>query len=1033
LIPISLTFKGLYSYQRETNIDFANLTNSHLFGIFGPVGSGKSTILEAIMFALYGEIERLHQRDNRGYNMMNLKAKDLLIDFIFRSGAEEYRFIVKGKRNKNQFIKTSTPERTAYQKINQEWVPQDYSTAEEILGLSYKNFKRTIIIPQGRFHEFLTLTETDRTRMLKEIFALDKYEFFVQVAGLEKKNNAKLQELSGQLQQIGDINLAVIAETKKELKKVERVLAVQDKELKIKLKAEKKFDLLKEIFIKINKLQNKVRELEKEESFFQTQKKKLNRYETCRNNFGDLLVQKEEIVRTITQTELDLGQKKNKLNSGQEKLKQEEIKFARAQKQYLGKEELVKKGEDLKKIIVMKKLKGEIESRQERIIKGEKTVREAKDIIVGLKSQKAAVSDYILEKKQNLKSLTDINEVKEWFTHRQYLVQNTEKILKERETLEQEIKLLEQQKQEALVNELLIEALGQNRGKQLSFDEINERLNQFKLRQEQASDDLSQQIDHLKVREKLKEFAADLKKGKPCPLCGSKTHQKIFKPEAAWQELPIRQTEKSLLLTKIKRIDQAMAQIGKIKILFENKIVGLKSVQIELEVVQEKIKVHQQEFVWPQFKIDDESEVLRALEKQKILEREKNSREEELKKIEQQLELTQGKNEKYEQVLQEIKKEYVTFKTKYEMLHSQVTGEGVENYQSQKIEQLESELNQLRQEYLGVEKQYLILEKNITQSRSAVNAWQGEIGAEEKMLSKTKKLEQEVDQKLGQRIQKWGYKDLAEIKQLLAEKIDVAKWQKEINTFEQEFNMAQEQLKQSTKELQGEEYDPNKHQELVLAINIEQKKNQEGYQHRGELKREIENYQQKLEQKKVIEQETQKLEKRAVNIATLKNIFLKSGFVNYVSTIYLQNLCQAANDRFYRLTRQKYRLEVDDNNNFVVRDYLNDGQVRSIKTLSGGQMFQAALSLALALADNVQKLNQAQPNFFFLDEGFGSLDKESLHIVFETLKALRKENRIVGVISHVEELQQEIPVFLKIHNEEVGGSRVVESWQGGRE
>jgi exonuclease SbcC len=82
-----------------------------------------------------------------------------------------------------------------------------------------------------------------------------------------------------------------------------------------------------------------------------------------------------------------------------------------------------------------------------------------------------------------------------------------------------------------------------------------------------------------------------------------------------------------------------------------------------------------------------------------------------------------------------------------------------------------------------------------------------------------------------------------------------------------------------------------------------------------------------------------------------------------------------------------------------VRDLLNEGRTRAVKTLSGGQKFQVALCLALALADNIHAQTQSTNNFFFLDEGFGSLDKDSLTEVFETLKSLRKENRIVGVIS----------------------------------
>jgi exonuclease SbcC len=161
----------------------------------------------------------------------------------------------------------------------------------------------------------------------------------------------------------------------------------------------------------------------------------------------------------------------------------------------------------------------------------------------------------------------------------------------------------------------------------------------------------------------------------------------------------------------------------------------------------------------------------------------------------------------------------------------------------------------------------------------------------------------------------------------------------------------------------------------------------------------------------------------------MKSLFKASGFVNYISSVYLQNLCNAANDRFFQLTRQNLSLEITPDNNFQIRDFMNGGKERSVKTLSGGQTFQASLSLALALADNIQKITQSNQNFFFLDEGFGSLDKESLSVVFDTLKTLRKENRIVGVISHVEEMQQEIEVHLRIENDSERGSIVHYSWK----
>jgi exonuclease SbcC len=112
---------------------------------------------------------------------------------------------------------------------------------------------------------------------------------------------------------------------------------------------------------------------------------------------------------------------------------------------------------------------------------------------------------------------------------------------------------------------------------------------------------------------------------------------------------------------------------------------------------------------------------------------------------------------------------------------------------------------------------------------------------------------------------------------------------------------------------------------------------------------------------------------------------------------------------------------------FEVVDYLNGGFRRSIKTLSGGQTFQAALCLAIALVDSIDHghaRDGRQPGFFFLDEGFGSLDPAALQDVFATLTDLRRENRIVGIISHVEALQQEIDTFITVRNDSERGSLI---------
>ena len=178
----------------------------------------------------------------------------------------------------------------------------------------------------------------------------------------------------------------------------------------------------------------------------------------------------------------------------------------------------------------------------------------------------------------------------------------------------------------------------------------------------------------------------------------------------------------------------------------------------------------------------------------------------------------------------------------------------------------------------------------------------------------------------------------------------------------------------------------------------------------------------------VIEKELLKsvaaLSTRQEHIKLLENIFRGQGFVQYISSIYLQQLCQHANERFQRMTRGQLSLQIGENNEFEIIDYLNEGKSRSVKTLSGGQAFQVSLSLALALAESVQSEASADKNFFFIDEGFGTQDTESVNIVFETMANLLKDNRIVGIISHVEELKERIPMSLTITNDPEKGSLI---------
>ncbi|MBK7343447.1 MAG: hypothetical protein IPJ06_10390 [Saprospiraceae bacterium] len=176
-----------------------------------------------------------------------------------------------------------------------------------------------------------------------------------------------------------------------------------------------------------------------------------------------------------------------------------------------------------------------------------------------------------------------------------------------------------------------------------------------------------------------------------------------------------------------------------------------------------------------------------------------------------------------------------------------------------------------------------------------------------------------------------------------------------------------------------------------------------------------------------LREELQQITHKLNNLRTLETLFRGKGMVDFAASRYLRQILEHANQRFYRMPRHKLRLELGDGNRIMVRDYYHGGALRLVKTLSGGQLFQAALALALSMAEQIRQHRHGDRDFFFLDEGFGTQDRESLMIVLDTLKALRDENRSVGIISHVDELQQEVNAFLKIRPDPIRGSLITTS------
>lgn len=156
-------------------------------------------------------------------------------------------------------------------------------------------------------------------------------------------------------------------------------------------------------------------------------------------------------------------------------------------------------------------------------------------------------------------------------------------------------------------------------------------------------------------------------------------------------------------------------------------------------------------------------------------------------------------------------------------------------------------------------------------------------------------------------------------------------------------------------------------------------------------------------------------------LSKLQTVLRGNAFVEYIAEEQLMQVCQAASQRLRFLSKQRYALEVDSGGGFVIRDDGNGGMKRPVSTLSGGETFLTSLALALALSAQIQLRGQYPLQFFFLDEGFGTLDPDLLDTVITSLERLHNDQLSVGIISHVPELRARLPRKLIVVPAEQGG------------
>ena len=1026
--PEKLTLEGVYSYREKTVIDFSSLCSADLFGIFGKVGSGKSAILEAMTYCLYGKIERLPS-PRLYYNMMNLNSDRMAIEFIFSHGGRRYLFSFETKRNRKDFNRIESPKRSGYVFSNDEWRPlfdrDGEVSAEDVLNLSYDNFRRTVIIPQGRFQEFLHLEGGQRRTMLMELFALDRFDLAENASALFNRNSRKKAETEGALSTLGDVSEELLETARAELGKTEERLAgLKEKHKELR----KQLAFFEETGRLVEALETCKERLAKHMADSDAWKKKeeiLEEYERCRNLFradylrlGDI---RKEYAAAV-QEEKDSSAAALKAAGDYEKA---ESAFASAG------DRMEKAAEERKQIEWLELMSeaaaesAELEALEETLSAETARKEAAVSDAESMKSAAAGMEKELSGIEKGQPSVEEMNRLSVWFTAMEESSKRLDAFKRELEEPDQN----PDERLSSVLAELSGEFISLGMG-DIRLNNINDAETAVKEMEKKLQEE-EKQILSFRLRQEtaaeIARLAGSLEEGRPCPVCGARQH-----PEPASAETPedgsavlaemISAGENiKMLLTSLRA---AVAETKSGKAVYAERVRNY-SEQIVTE--EEKQKELLNRFGSSDFRPDEPerfrekySEFLSSMDRLQELRAK-------LAEMKDKAELGAAAIKKADDKISDCKMQITALKSRSEGRLQNIDKNFIRDREGFSTGELLSERDRLSEMIEAAEKGYRAAsdERDAASRNTERAAAEAELRC--KRLDELEKAVKAAEHKLSEAMKVVGYESEQQLGEILGRNIDTEEERESIESYKSETAGLGAELNRLEKELAGRKYDAEKHaaaseeadttEEMLEALTGEY----------FSLKNRFEENISRLEEKKRLEAELERISERGENIRLLRNMFIGKKFIDYAASVYLHELCASANNRFRKLTMEALRLELDEDNNFIVRDCLNGGKTRSVRTLSGGQTFQAAFSLSLALADSI---GPERAGFFFMDEGFGSLDRESLSLVFESLKSLKKENRTVGIISHVEELKQEIDTYITVSREEQQGTRVSCSWTG---
>ncbi|MBC2075842.1 SMC family ATPase [Listeria marthii] len=1005
--PIKLTMQAFGAYAKKEVIDFEKLGTEQIFVISGKTGAGKSTIFDAISFAIFGKANTF---DRESFSMRSHFATDkevTEVTLVFRLKDKIYQIsripqqeIAKQRGNGT----TTSPQKAElYELIGDEMKllassVRDVNTKmEELIQLNVDQFRQILMIPQGEFRELLVSDSKEKEVILQRLAHTVYYE---KVENLlwEKQKEAEILvvEARKKVAELAELSLPgveVAGKTTSEISVLQTEAMQREQAILVELETElsvirkqtseavEKVTLAKEQLLDWQNLDAytaEVAKLETEKDFYQAIEVRIEAAKRASNlrSQDALCIRLKEQLEAAEKNEKQVAIEAERVASQfshakkqKETLAEKEAELEANKRTLFQLEEMEPKIIELEAVTIQKR-RAELDWK-EATSHLEKVVGSEKEIIAEMQVMEAKLAEV---NQAELANLEAINE--------QTTIETS--IEKNQELVNKRVKMAGWDKQKQVEEQTLAELLTEK-----TEIETTIKREELKRQQEQAAT-----------------LALHLHDGDACPVCGSVSHPELakFGESANLETLEVASAKLTEKQQAIHSAEKSISQFEwQLNEWAEIADVNLAEVEQTLaENIQQAKKLTVQ-IETLQAKVAQKETIQATLETLKInqnkAEIEKNNIAVQVENLHQQVQLAAGKLNYLEQSIPADLRDKAVFEHKKNELNTSIQTH---------IEQAER-----------VDAAFRQAEKATTQLESTLESAQKTILSAQEALQEQREIFKTA-------MKQNDFSSYDAYKQALMSAEELKSQEEQLADFERKRHLAISRQADLTEKLKDKQKPNIEQLEFVMHEKQQQLsqseentiKQREFVTKRKEL---IENYQNSI-------QSVEKAEANYADIGLLADAARGKNarrltFERYILAMFLDTIIHRANHRLSKMTSGRFELQrktekakgnVQSGLELEVFDEYT-GLTRHVKTLSGGESFKTSLALALSLAEVVQEMaGGISLETMFIDEGFGTLDPESLEAAVECLLETQENGRLVGIISHVPELKERISARLEV-------------------